>query len=84
MSANGKRLVALGVSALAAAFIGLAWGVVLRGLGESVLECVKDGAGAGGGTFVVCLAIIVLFPFKDDPGTSLTPQAPAPPRTPTA
>lgn len=83
MSGNAKRILALMFGALVSVVVGLAWGLVLRGLGEVVLDCVKDGAAAGGGTFVVCLAIIVLFPFKDDPGVSLPPQAPAPPRTPT-
>ncbi|MFD7677567.1 hypothetical protein [Streptomyces sp. NPDC060187] len=80
MSGYAKRILALMVSALASAFIGLGWGVVLRLLGESVLNCVKDGAAAGAGTFGACFAVVMVFHFKADAGTS----QPASPRTPTA
>jgi hypothetical protein len=85
VSGNVQRVLALMVGALASAFVGLGWGVILRALGEPVIDCVKDGVAGGGGTFVVCLAVIVLFPFKDDSSRSLSPPpAPAPPRAPTA
>lgn len=77
MSGNAKRILALMFGALVSVVVGLAWGLVLRGLGEVVLDCVKDGAAAGGGAFVVCLAIIVLFPFKDDPCANVPPPPPA-------
>ncbi|MER7983905.1 hypothetical protein [Streptomyces sp. NPDC095817] len=80
MSANGKKVLALMVSVLTSALMGLGWGVILRLLGEPVIECVKDGGAAGGGTLVACLAVIMLFPFKDD--QLPPPQLPAPPRTP--
>ncbi|MFE9864803.1 hypothetical protein ACFYPZ_19060 [Streptomyces sp. NPDC005506] len=83
MSGNVKRVLALGIATLASAFVGLAWGVVLRLLGEAMVDCVKDGAGAGGGALVLSVAVIMLFPFKDDPGTGM-PQASESPGTPVA
>ncbi|MFF4510560.1 hypothetical protein [Streptomyces mirabilis] len=83
MSGNVQRVLALMVGALTSAFVALGWGVILYALGEPVIDCVKDGAAAGGGTFVVCLAVIVLFPFKSGPDAGmLPPPASAPPRTP--
>ncbi|MFF3793813.1 hypothetical protein ACFYXW_27835 [Streptomyces sp. NPDC001981] len=82
MSGIVKRILALMVSALASAFVALGWGVVLRLLGEAMVDCVKDGAGAGGGTFVLAVAVIMLFPFKDDPGTGGTPPVSSSPRAP--
>jgi hypothetical protein len=72
VSGNVQRVLALMVGALASAFVGLGWGVILHTLGEPVIDCVKDGAAGGGGTFVVCLAVIVLFPFRDDSGRGVT------------
>ncbi|MEU8835229.1 hypothetical protein [Streptomyces sp900116325] len=83
MSGNGKRILALGIAVLVSAFIGLVWGVVLRLLGEAMVDCVKDGAGAGGCTFVASVAVIMLFPFRDDPGTG-NAQASNPPGAPVA
>ncbi|MGW3738272.1 hypothetical protein [Streptomyces sp. NPDC005148] len=84
MSGNGKRILALGFAVLASAFVGLVWGVVLRQLGEAMVDCVKDGAGAGGGTLVVSVAVIMLFPFRDDGPDTGTPQASNPPGAPVA
>jgi hypothetical protein len=84
VSGNRKRILALVFGALVSVVVALVWGLVLRAFDDVVLNCVKGGAAAGGGTFVVCVAIIVLFPFSDDPGVGLPPQVPAPPRTPTA
>jgi hypothetical protein len=83
VSGNVKRVLALMVGALASAFVGLGWGVILRLLGEPLVECVKDGGTCGGGTFVVCVAVIVLFPFKDD-HLPPPPPVPTPPRAPAA
>jgi hypothetical protein len=85
VSGNRKRQLALLFGVMASAFVGLGWGVILRLLGEPLVECVKDGGAAGGGTFVASLAVILLFPFQDDPGMGMpVPSTPAPPRAPAA
>ncbi|MCZ4603349.1 hypothetical protein O3S80_06070 [Streptomyces sp. Lzd4kr] len=66
MSANKKRLIALGFVALTSLVVGLGWGIVLLALDEEIAECVKGGAAALGGTAVLGVAVILLFPFKED------------------
>ncbi|MFF4244274.1 hypothetical protein ACFYY2_07340 [Streptomyces sp. NPDC001822] len=76
MSGNRKRVLALIVGGLTSIVVCLGWGVVLRLLGDPVIDCVKFGAMAGGGTFGAAVAVTALFPFKDDPATG--GQAPPP------
>lgn len=81
MSGNRKRLLALLLGAILSAFIGLAWGVALRLLGEPVVGCVKDGAAAGSGAMVLAVAVIMLFPVREDLST---PSAPTRSKEPAA
>ncbi|WP_445283001.1 hypothetical protein [Streptomyces sp. DSM 118148] len=75
MSANQKSLIALVIDGLFSLLVGLAWGNILHALGEPLVECVKDGAGAFGACAVLGTAIIVLFPFKDDQAGQALPNA---------
>ncbi|MEU3512602.1 hypothetical protein ABZ733_32970 [Streptomyces longwoodensis] len=66
MSANQKRLVALAFSLLLSIATGVAWGFILYGTGTPGRECVQPAGAAFGGTLVLCVAVIMLFPFRDD------------------
>ncbi|MEU1258421.1 hypothetical protein ABZ445_34535 [Streptomyces chartreusis] len=66
MSANKKRLIALGFVALMSLVVGLGWGIVLLALDDEIADCVKGGAAALGGNAVLGVAVILLFPFKED------------------
>ncbi|MFE4611604.1 hypothetical protein ACFRK5_25150 [Streptomyces niveus] len=79
MSAFQKRLIALAFSLFLSLLVGVAWGFILFGVGESGRECVKSGGSAFGGALVLCTAVIMLFHFRDD--REEKPQAPPPSRT---
>ncbi|GHG99131.1 hypothetical protein [Streptomyces lanatus] len=76
MSANRKRLICLAFSVLLSIIVGLVWGLMLYAMDEPGVECVKAGGTAFGGSIMVGLAVIMLFPFKDDGGAGTTAQAP--------
>lgn len=87
MSANQKRVLSLLIGGLVSTVAGLAWGLILRGLGDEVIDCVKAGASAFAAGVALTAGVTMAFPFKDDrPGGGLELPAPdgqpAPPSTP--
>ncbi|MCH5676346.1 hypothetical protein [Streptomyces gilvus] len=86
MSANRKRILALLIGGLLSIIAGLVWGLILRVLGDEVIDCVKAGAGAWVSGFLITVAVAALVPFRDDsPGRDLDPPSQPPaPRPPTA
>ncbi|MEU3413248.1 hypothetical protein ABZ760_18615 [Streptomyces sp. NPDC006658] len=76
MSANHRRLIAVAFCLLISAFIGVVWGVVMRVLGDPVIDCIKSGGGSFGTSAMLGTAAILLFPFKDDVSGGIARQAP--------
>ncbi|MFE5663434.1 hypothetical protein ACFQ7W_05830 [Streptomyces niveus] len=79
MSTTRKQLIAIAFSFLLSLLVGVAWGFILFGVGEPGRECVKSGGAAFGSALVLCIAVIMLFHFRDDHNAE--PQAPRPNRT---
>ncbi|WP_329289608.1 hypothetical protein [Streptomyces pseudovenezuelae] len=68
MSVTHKRLLSLVFSLLLSVIVGVAWGFILYATGEPGRKCVAPAGGAFGGSLVLCVAVIMLFPFRDDSG----------------
>ncbi|WP_330468719.1 hypothetical protein OG547_30125 [Streptomyces longwoodensis] len=81
MSANLKRVLALAFSLLLSLVSGVAWGFIRYGAGTPGRECVGPAGAAFGGTLVLCVAVIMLFPFRED-GDQSGPMPPPKVETP--
>ncbi|MFC8871537.1 hypothetical protein ACFUAC_28495 [Streptomyces sp. NPDC057148] len=76
MRPNYKRFIAVAFCILVSAFVGVVWGVIMRVLGDPVIDCVKSGGGAFCAVGMLGAAVILLFPFADDRPSGGTGQAP--------
>ncbi|WP_225638165.1 hypothetical protein [Streptomyces solaniscabiei] len=87
MSPNYKRVIAVAFCIIVSAFTGVVWGVIMRMLGDPVIDCVKSGGGAFCTVAMLGTAVILLFPFADDrrpPAPMQASPVPNPPREPVA
>jgi hypothetical protein len=67
VTGNQKRLMWIGLGALVSALGAFVWGHFVHGaLDVDAKESVIEGRTVGGGMFVVWVACVAMFKFKDD------------------